>query len=274
MQNVHRFALVALVISSLLVACGARAADPVPARDPASAPASPESPAAPAAPYTATRTPLPAGQATALLAPSFQFEGIWMFDPALSDDPMKVMQASRPQGGPGGEGGPGMGRGMGGGMGGGRRGGGQGGGGWGGRGGMGRGGEGDAGGDHADQPAENRPRGPSPMAHVLRPARKLVIEMQADQVCLSEDGGAPRPYALADSLKAHHHELLTENTSARWRNGALELTQALGPSGKLVETCVLSHDGETLTIRARREGGREGMPNPMISRVYKRYNGE
>lgn len=160
-------------------------------------------------------------------------------------------------------------------MGGGRRGGGGEGGGRGGRdGGMRPGGDDSPDGDYPDQPAENRPRGRSPMARVLRPAAKVVIEMQADQVSVAEDGHAPRPYALADSLKAHNRELLTENTAARWKAGGIEMTQEMGPRGKLVETYTLSHDGKTLTIRARREGGREGLPSPVLTRVYRRYDGE
>jgi hypothetical protein len=255
MQQHHRSVFVALVFLAMIAAPRAQAADPVPAGDRAAADTS-------AALSRLSRAPVPEGQATVLLAPSFALDGIWMFDAAHSDDPMKVMQASRPQGGAGGEGGPPMG----GGMGGGRRGG--------GGPGMGRGGDDAAGGDHPDQPAENRPRGPSPMSRVLRPAKKLVIDMQADQAVLTEDENAARPYAIADSLKAHGHELLTENTSAQWKSGKLEMTQVMGQRGKLVETYEVSHDGKTLTIRARREGGREGMPNPILTRVYTRYDGE
>jgi hypothetical protein len=257
MQHVRRIAVAAAAISALAMVPCARAADPAPAGATAQA-------------RIPSRDPLP----MTTLAPGIQFDGIWMFDAAHSDDPMKVMQAARPQRGPGGEGGMGM-------FGGGRRGGGPEGGGGrggpggpGGPGGMGPGGEGDAVGDHPDQPAENRPRGPSPMARIMRPAKKVIIEMQSDQLNVTEDEAAPRPYALADSLKAHNRELLTENTEARWKSGGLELTQTLGPRGKLVETYELSHDGKTLTIRARREGGREGMPNPVITRVYTRYDGE
>ena len=174
---------------------------------------------------------------------------------------MKAMQAARPQGGEGGRGG-GMGGGFGGG---GRRGGGE--GGWGGRGGGGmRGGDGGAGGGGPDGDGSDQPRR-EPSARPCRPWRascgpphKVVIEMQADQVNVAEDEHAPRPYAIADSLKAHDRELLTENTSARWKAGRLEMTQTMGPRGKLVETYELSKDGRTLTIRARREGGREGAP--------------
>lgn len=200
MQRFQRSAVVALMIAALVVVPRARAADSISTQR-----------RTPAAPYTPSRRPVPEGHT--LLAPSFQFEGIWMLNAT-----------------------------------------------------------------HADPPAENRPRGPSPMARVIQPAKKLVIEMQADQVNVSEDGHVPRAYAMTDSLKPHQHERLTENTSARWKSGGLEMTQAMGPRGKLVETYTLSHDGETLTIRARREGGREGgregLPNPVITRVYTRYDGK
>jgi hypothetical protein len=251
------FATLAAIVALAAAAPRARAADPVPATAPAAQATPPQ--AAPAESHVVTP------ESHALLAPSTALEGIWMFDPAHSDDPAKIMQANRPQRGEGG--GPPMG--------GGPRGG-EGGGGWGGRGGergM-RGGGDDAGGDHPDQPAENRPRGPSPFSRVMRPAKKVVIEMQADQVNVTEDEGAVRAYAIADSLKAHDRELLTENTSARWKNGRLEMIQTLGQRGKLVETYELSHDGNTLTIRAQREGGPSGMPNPVITRVYTRYDGE
>jgi hypothetical protein len=226
---------------------------------------------------TAAGAPSRAPQPIVTLAASTALDGIWMFDAAHSDDPMKVMQASRPQGGA--EGGGRMGGG-GGGFGGGPPGGGEGGGfggrggGRGGRGGPGMGGGDDAGGDHPDQPSENRPRGVSPMGRIMRPARKIVIDMQANQVNVTEDDHAARPYAIADSLKAHSYELLTENTSAKWKNGRLEMTQTMGERGKVVEVYELSADGKTLTIRAHREGGREGMPNPVLTRVYTRYDGE
>ena len=112
------------------------------------------------------------------------------------------------------------------------------------------------------------------MARVMRPAKKLVIDMQADQVNVTEDEAAARPYAIADSLKAHNHELLTEDTSAQWKGGKLEMAQVMGQRGKLVETYEVSHDGKTLTIRAHREGGQSGAPNPTFTRVYTRYDGE
>ena len=215
MQRLHRSAFAAMLLAALVAAPRARPADSISTQR-----------RAPAAPHTATRTPFPQGHT--LLAPSFQFDGAWVFDAVHSDDPMKRVQSMRPPGGPGGEGGPRM-----------------------------------AGGAGAG-------RGQMPMARVIQPAKKLVIRMQADQVSVSEDGHAPRAYVMKDSLQAHPHGRLAENPSARWSNGGLELTQAMGPRGKWVETYTLSHDGETLTIRARREGGPGGMPNPVLTRVYTR----
>jgi hypothetical protein len=210
-------------------------------------------------------------------------DGIWVFDAKHSDDPMKIMQANRPQGGGeggggrrggGGGGGWGGGGGMGGGMGGGRRGGGGGGGG-GERGGG--GGDGDGGGGGSQAAGSNEPggnRGGSPFSRVMRPAQKVVVDMQADQVAISEDEHTPRPYAIADSLKAHGHDLVTDNTSAKWKGDKLEMTQKMGQRGSLVETYELSKDGKTLTIRAHREGGSSNMPNPTFVRVYTRYDGD
>lgn len=188
-------------------------------------------------------------------------DGIWMFDAKRSDDPQKVMESARQQGGPGGmgmRGGPGGGP-PGGGM----------------RGGM-RGGPrgGDEGEGEARDGAEGASRGPGAFERVLRPARKVVIEMLADQVNVAEDERSPRPYAIEDSLAAHRHDLLTPNTKARWKSGRLVMTQSLGQRGSLAETYELSRDGKTLTIRARREGGPSGMPNPTFTRVYTRYEGD
>ncbi len=227
------------------------------------------------------RAPEPRGGATtpaAAVQPaagSQSLDGIWMFDQKRSDDPRKVMESARGSGGgEGGRrwgGGGGMGEGMGGfggGMGGGHR---RGGGGYGG------GDEGGRppGGEDAEGGGQDR-RGPGPFARVMRPAKKVVIEMLADQVNVTEDEGAPRPYAIQDSLKAHGHDLVTQGTTARWKSGRLEMaeTSTGGRGGSLVETYELSKDGMTLTIRAHREGGQEGMPNPVFTRVYTRYTGD
>lgn len=209
-------------------------------------------------------------------APVPSLDGIWMFDAKRSDDPRKIMEANRPQGGPGGEGGRRFGGGMGGGPpGGGPPGGGE--GGWGGRrgGGDGEVGEGGAGsegrGENAD--GEQRPR-VNPFERVMRPAQKVVIEMLEDQVNVAEDERTPRAYAIADSLKAHGHELVTEGTKAFWKGGKLQMSQVTGRRGAVLESYELSADGKTLTIRAHREGGPEGMPNPVFTRVYTRYEGD
>jgi hypothetical protein len=215
-----------------------------------------------------------AGAVTVTAASHAQrIDGIWIFDAKRSDDPRKVMESLRPAGGGGGgRGGGGGGWGGGGGR---RGGGGGGGGGWGGGGGGYGGGGGDGGrpaGETAD--GERRPPGANAMERVMRPAQKVVIDLEANQVTVAEDERAPRPYALGDSLDAHKRDLVTEGTTARWKGGRLEMTQEMGARGKLVESYELSKDGATLTIRAHREGGREGMPNPTISRVYTRYEGD
>lgn len=202
-------------------------------------------------------------------------EGIWMFDAAHSDDPAKIMQANRPPGmeGRGGPpGGGGFGGGMGGGMGGGHRGG----EGYGRREAPGENGEGPVDTSDPEARAQQRQRqaGQMAMGRVMRPAKKVVIAMLADQVTVAEDEHEARPYALADSLSAHGHDLVTEYTKAKWKGGRLEMSQELGRRGTLVETYELSADGRTLTIRAHREGGPEGMPNPTFTRVYTRYDGE
>lgn len=214
-----------------------------------------------------------AAEASTPSAPSL--DGIWMFDANRSDDPRKIMEANRPQGGPGGEGG----RRFGGGMGGGPPGGGPpgGGGGWGGRrgGGDGEVGEGGSGSEGRGESAdgEQRPR-VNPFERVMRPAQKVVIEMLEDQVNVAEDERTPRAYAIADSLKAHGHELVTEGTKAFWKGGKLQMSQVMGRRGAILESYELSADGKTLTIRAHREGGPEGMPNPTFTRVYTRYEGD
>lgn len=198
-------------------------------------------------------------------------DGIWMFDAAHSDDPAKVMQASRASrgGGEGGEAGGGGGYGR---RGGGMRGGGMGGGGgrWN-RGGEGGGEAGGAGGDAQDA---QRAAARSAMDRVFRPAKKLVIEMATDEVRLSEDEATPRPFAIADSLRAHGHEAVAGDGQARWNGAVLETTQVLGPRGSLVEDYAVSSDGRTLTITAHREGGRQGGSAPTFKRVYTRYEGE
>jgi hypothetical protein len=206
--------------------------------------------------------PVPEAAVPAVVAPR-TIDGIWILDAEHSDDPMKVMQAARGGGG------------------GGRYGGGREGGGWGGRGGEGggreggfrRGGADGPDGGSGEAPGE-RPRGASPMARVMRPAHKVVIDVERDEVTVAEDERAPRPYALKDSLDAHGRDLVTENTSARWKSGRLEMSESLGPRGSLVETYELSKDGRTLTIRARREGGSGGPSLPAITRVYTRYEGD
>jgi hypothetical protein len=236
-----------------LIACAPIARAEEPARTPEGAPAA-NGAVAPAA------------------APAGALEGIWMFDAKRSDDPRKIMEAARPSGG-GGRGG-GMPRG-GGGMGGGPPGGGMGGGppGGGMRGGP-PGGAGGAGPPGDEEPADGAARGPSPFARVMRPANKVVIEMLADEIRVSEDEHAARPYAIQDSLEAHGHDLVTDGTTARWKGRRLEMSQVSGRGGRLVESYELSADGATLTIRARRVGGPEGMPNPTFTRVYSRYNGD
>ncbi|HTR96676.1 MAG TPA: hypothetical protein VMH61_02145, partial [Candidatus Acidoferrales bacterium] len=121
---------------------------------------------------------------------------------------------------------------------------------------------------------QQQQRGPSPFARVMHPAKKVVIEMLADEVKVSEDEMEARPYAISDSLKAHQHDLVTENTSAAWKGNDLVMTQSLGQRGSLVEAYELSADGKTLTITAHREGGPSGNPNPTIKRVYTRYEGD
>ncbi len=220
----------------------------------------------------ADRAPAPAAALAA--GGHASLEGIWMFDAAHSDDPMKIMQASRPQG-MAGRGGPGGG-GMGGGMGGGGLGGGPRGGGFGQREAPGENGEGPVDTSDPEGRAQMRQRqaGQQAMGRVMRPAKKVVIALLADEVTVAEDEREARPYALADSLSAHGRDLVTEYTKAKWKGGKLEMSQELGRRGTLVETYELSPDGRTLTIRARREGGPEGMPNPTFTRVYTRYDGE
>lgn len=249
--------IAALLAALLLGAAGAHAAGSAPAT----------SDTAPTADGAKPAASEPAHFSAEALA---SLDGIWIFDTRRSDDPRKVMQASRPQGGE--EGGERGGR-----WGGGPPGGGPPGGGppEGGR----RGGRGEMGGEMGGgpgggQPGQAPPAGGSPMGRVMRPAQKVVIEMLADEVRVSEDERAARPYAIADSLKAHEHELVTEGTTAKWKGGTLVMTQSLGERGSLVESYALSDDGRTLTISAHREGGRSGMPNPTFRRVYTRYAGD
>ena len=196
----------------------------------------------------------PAAQAAAAASGRLTLDGIWMFDATRSDDPRKIMDATGHQGG--GEGGAGGGRRRGGGMGG---------------GGGDEGGGPPAGGD--DSGGRTR-RGPSAFRRVMLPAKKVVIELLADQVNVTEDEGVARPYAIADSLKAHGHDLVTQDTSARWKGGRLEMTEQSGWRGSLVETYELSRDGMTLFIRAHRTGGQEGAPDPTFTRAYTRYTGD
>jgi hypothetical protein len=198
-------------------------------------------------------------------APSL--DGIWMFDAAHSDDPGKVMRAAA----------------------GGRSGGMRGGGNWGGGGRGGRGGhggfgggppEGEGGSERGVPPGDldddhpRVPQGGNPMQRVLHPPGKIVIELQALEVNVAEDEREPRHYAIQDSLEAKQRDYVTDGTSARWKNGRLVMTQQLRRAATLVETYELSRDGRTLTIHARREGGPEGMPNPTLTRVYTRYDGD
>ena len=260
MPRMHAASIPAIAFALLFTAAAARADEPA---------AAPQAKPDAAAPAPAAAAPQAKPAAT---SGETTLDGIWMFDAKHSDDPRKVMESLRPQGG--GDGGGGGGRRWGGGGGGG---GGFGGGGGGFGGGRHRGGGGgEGGGQGGGAPDENaqQQRGPSPFARVMRPANKVVIELLADQVKVSEDEAPARPYAIEDSLKAHGHDLVTEGTSARWKGSKLEMTQANGQRGSLVEEYELSKDGQTLTIRAHREGGREGMPNPTITRVYTRYTGE
>ncbi len=199
------------------------------------------------------------------------FEGIWMFDAKRSDDPRKVMESAR-----GGEGrGPGGGtRREGGGM---------------GRGGMGHGGMRrggmEGGGPPGEGPEGGEPAGESPngrgggdprraMERVFNPAKKMVVYVDHDRFQVEEDEGSPRVYTMADSLKAMGVNALEDEGTVRLLGRRLEAKQPLGRRGALLETYELSDDGRTLTIRARRQGGPEGMPNPTFTRVYAKYEGE
>lgn len=207
------------------------------------------------------------------------FEGIWVFDAKRSDDPRKQMEQMGGRGrGPGGGPGGGMGPGgmpPGGGMGGGGR---------GEHGGMDRGGAGGPGGPPDGETPEdlgdgsgNSRGGGDPrraMERVLHPAQKLVVYVDHDRFQVEEDEGAPRVYTIADSLKALGVKPLNDEATVRMTGHKLDAKQPLGRRGALLETFELSDDGRTLTIRARRLGGPEGMPNPEFKRVYTRYDGE
>lgn len=223
---------------------------------------------APAAPPAVTKAEAARERVTA-----HAFEGIWVFDRAHSDDPRQLMQQSGgPRGrGPGGGMGPGGG-GMppGGGMGEGMR------GGRGGRGGP--GGPPDGDGEAAeDEDAANSRGGGDPrraMDRVLHPAQKLVVYVDKDRFQVEEDEGAPRVYTIADSLRALGVKPLNDEATVRIDGRTLAAKQPLGRRGALLETYELSADGRILTIRARRQGGPEGMPNPEFKRVYTRYDGD
>jgi hypothetical protein len=212
-----------------------------------------------------------------------RFEGIWMFDAAHSDDPVKIMQRDRPQLGRGGgmRDGGGPAGGMAGGRGGRRHGGmgegGSGSGGWGAGGARGGEPEGEANGDEAGQESANSRGGGDPrraFERVMHPAKKLVIYVDRDRFQVEEDEAPPRVYTLSDSLKALGVKPLNDEATVRTDGRRLEAKQPLGRRGALVETYELSADGRTLTIRAHRVGGPEGMPDPVISRAYSKYDGE
>jgi len=216
---------------------------------------------APTPPAPAQSAPVQAEPAQA--APTF--DGIWMFDAAHSDDPMKVMQQNAPRREGGGAGGGGFGRG--------------GGGGWGGRGGGGGfGGRHRGGGEGGTPQGETNSRGGGDprraFERVMHPAHKLVLYLDHDRFQVAEDEGTPRVYTLSDSLKALGVKPLTDEATVQIHGRRLEAKQPLGARGALLETYELSGDGRTLTIRAHREGGREGMPNPTFTRTYTRYEGE
>lgn len=226
-------------------------------------------------PAPAAPSPTPAVAASSTSAAGVPtLEGIWMLDASKSDDPRKIMEASRPPGGGGrgGEGGGGGSRGVRGGEGGAGA-------GWGGGRGGRRGGEGGPGGGDGERPpgdgaAGGAPSGPNPMERVMRPPQKVVVELLANEIRFSEDERGARAYALDDSLEAHSMKPAPEGDHARWKSGHLEMAQALGRRGTLVESYALSKDGRTLTIRAHREGGPPGAPSPTFTRVYTRYEGE
>lgn len=227
--------------------------------------------AVPAPARAADDAPPPAAEVSPGKLTAHAFEGIWVFDRARSDDPRKQMESmGGPRGrGPGGGGmGPGGG-GMppGGGMGDGMR---------GGRGGP--GGPPDGDGEPAeDEGATNSRGGGDPrraMERVLHPPQKLVVYVDKDRFQVEEDEGAPRVYTIADSLKALGVKPLNDEATVRVDGRRLAAKQPLGRRGALLETYELSADGRTLTIRARRQGGPEGMPNPEFTRVYTKYDGD
>lgn len=218
----------------------------------------------------APSAPPPALESAAAAAATHAFEGIWMFDAKRSDDPRKVMEGSRSGAGRRPEGGMGRGGMPPGGM-------------EGGRGGMGpRGGRGGPpgeapeGGDEGEAGTNSRAGGDSrrAMERVFHPPAKMVVYVDRDRFQVEEDEGAPRRYTIADSLKAQGVNALEDEATVRMRGRALEAKQPLGRRGALLETFELSEDGRTLTIRARRQGGPEGMPNPTFTRVYVKYEGE
>ena len=215
----------------------------------------------------------PALENAAAAAATHAFEGIWMFDAKRSDDPRKIMESSRSGSGGRPEGGMGHG-----GMGRGGMGGGRGGMGYGGdRGGPPReGGEGAEGGEPEAQGTNSRAGGDSrrAMERVFNPPKKMVVYVDRDRFQVEDDEGSPRRYTIADSLKAQGVNALEDEATVRLRGRSLEAKQPLGRRGALVETFELSEDGKTLTIRARRQGGPEGMPNPTFTRVYAKYEGE
>ena len=218
----------------------------------------------------ATDAPAPPAAAVVASRASASFEGIWLFDAKRSDDPKKVMEQAR--GGAGGRGGgpPGGGRGgrpPGGGPPGGGRGMGPG----GPPPGMAEGGE-DEGAGGASSRSGGDPR--RAMDRVVNPARKMVVYVDGERFQVEEDEGSPRVYTIADSLKALGVNALETEATVKVRGRRHEAKQPLGRRGALLETFELSEDGRSLTIRARRQGGPEGMSNPTITRVYTRYDGE
>ena len=237
MRSAASLALAALALSAL-TAVGAADSAPPAAAPPAVAPATPEP----------------------------TLDGIWLFDAQHSDDPREVMEKS------GFHGRGGSGHGGHGGMGGGPRGGGMG----GPPGGMGGPPDGEPVESGQQSQATNSRGGGDPrraMERVLHPAKKMVVYVDRDRFQIEEDEGAPRVYTISDSLKALGVKQLKDEAVVRFKGRNAEATQPLGERGALVETFELSADGHTLTIRAQRRGGPEGMPNPVITRVYTRYNG-
>jgi hypothetical protein len=112
------------------------------------------------------------------------------------------------------------------------------------------------------------------MQRVMHPAKQLVIDLMADEVRVSEDEAAPREYAPGDTARSAVRGRVAAGGTAAWKGARLEMRQVLGRRGAIVESYELSRDGRLLTIRAHREGGMPGIPAPVFTRVYTRYEGD